>query len=124
MKKFFTTRLNRKKFFLYTLPITWPLCLLPLYIIEILFGGGAIFGITVIDIVMNILNIFEGFLPGLVGLFCLLVFPSLIIRRLHDLGMSGWKGLLLLIPVINVIPFIVLLLKIGEKATNKWGDPV
>ncbi len=121
MKKFFTTRLNRKKFFLYTLPLT--IFVFIAILIEILFGGGAIFGMTVIDNMMSIINSLSGSgFAGIFGLFVLLVLPSLIIRRFHDLGMSGWNILLLLIPFINCIIFIILLLRVGEKEANKWDN--
>ena len=44
--------------------------------------------------------------------------PYFLIRivrpRLHDMGMSGWFGLLLFIPVINLVMFLALMLAPGQ----------
>ena len=43
------------------------------------------------------------------------------VRRLHDIGKSGWWYLVILIPLVGVIWLIVLLATDGEKGENKWG---
>jgi uncharacterized membrane protein YhaH (DUF805 family) len=43
------------------------------------------------------------------------------IRRLHDIGNSGWFVLLLLIPVVGIIILIVLWCMDSEQGTNKYG---
>ena len=54
------------------------------------------------------------FLPGL----------SLVVRRLHDVGKSGWFYLIILIPIIGIIWLLVLYCTEGQKQDNKWGpDP-
>ena len=54
------------------------------------------------------------FLPGL----------SLVVRRLHDVGKSGWFYLLVLFPIIGWIWLLVLYCTEGQKQDNKWGpDP-
>ena len=45
------------------------------------------------------------------------------VRRLHDVGMSGWLILLLLIPSIGSIFMFVVALIPSQKTTNKWGHP-
>ena len=44
--------------------------------------------------------------------------PYFLIRivrpRLHDMGMNGWFGLLLLIPLINLVMFLALMLAPGQ----------
>lgn len=47
---------------------------------------------------------------------------SLIIRRYHDLGWSGWNLLLLFIPIMNLYLLLCLFLKIGQDKNNKYGD--
>lgn len=44
------------------------------------------------------------------------------VRRLHDIGKSGWWYLIGLIPLIGYIWLIVLFCTDGEHGTNKWGD--
>ena len=56
----------------------------------------------------------------------LVLIPSLAvgIRRLHDVGKSGWFLLILFIPLIGAIWFIVILCKEGDKGINAYGpDP-
>ena len=49
----------------------------------------------------------------------------LVIRRLHDLGHSGWWCLLGLIPLVNLILGIYLLFFKGETGPNRFGpDPL
>ena len=52
--------------------------------------------------------------------------PSLavIVRRLHDLGRSGWFILLLFIPVVNIVLWLFLVCVPGEPGANVCGlDP-
>lgn len=52
--------------------------------------------------------------------------PSLavLVRRLHDVGKSGWFFFIILIPIIGSIWLLVLLCTDGEKNTNQYGpDP-
>lgn len=49
---------------------------------------------------------------------------SLIVRRFHDLGMSGWYAFLLLIPFVNFVVAIILAFRPGQKGENRYGkDP-
>ncbi|CAN5208132.1 DUF805 domain-containing protein [soil metagenome] len=43
------------------------------------------------------------------------------VRRLHDVGKSGWFLLVVLIPIIGAIWLLVLLFTDSEAAENKWG---
>ena len=52
--------------------------------------------------------------------------PSLavVVRRLHDVGKSGWFYLLVLIPLIGWAWLFILYCIEGQKEDNKWGpDP-
>ena len=51
------------------------------------------------------------FLPGL----------AMVIRRLHDVGKSGWFYFIILIPLIGIIWMLVLVCSDGVKEENKWG---
>ena len=56
-------------------------------------------------------------------LFCLLILLpsiSLTIRRLHDINLSGWFCLITLIPIIDIISFIVLCLVPGSSKWNSY----
>ncbi|MDR0834573.1 MAG: DUF805 domain-containing protein [Candidatus Symbiothrix sp.] len=58
-------------------------------------------------------------------LYCCAVFiPGFAVgvRRLHDIGKSGWMFLIALIPFIGGIWLLVLLCKDSEPVENDWGD--
>jgi uncharacterized membrane protein YhaH (DUF805 family) len=42
-------------------------------------------------------------------------------KRFHDMGVTGWLSLLLLIPLVNFIVALVLLFKRGEPTDNQYG---
>ena len=47
---------------------------------------------------------------------------GIVIRRLHDVGKSGWFYLIILIPLIGFIWVLVLFCTDGVKEDNKWGS--
>ncbi|TRX29934.1 DUF805 domain-containing protein [Flavobacterium franklandianum] len=56
----------------------------------------------------------------------LVIVPGLAVtvRRLHDLGKSGWFFLIILIPLIGSIWLLVLFCTEGDQGTNSYGpDP-
>ena len=58
-------------------------------------------------------------------LYFLLIFIPLLsvsIRRLHDIGYSGWYLLISFIPFLGQIFLIFLFLKDSERGKNKWGS--
>lgn len=70
------------------------------------------------------LAILSGVFLGLFILFTLAVFvPSLAlsIRRIHDMGQSGWWYLIALIPYAGSIVLVVFFCLPSEKGHNKWG---
>jgi uncharacterized membrane protein YhaH (DUF805 family) len=44
-------------------------------------------------------------------------------RRLHDMGRSGWWALLMLLPILNMLVFLVLAVFPGDTGPNKYGPP-
>ena len=58
------------------------------------------------------------------GLYALVMFiPGLAVtvRRLHDVGKSGWMYLIVLIPLIGVIWLIVLVVTDSSPGENRYG---
>lgn len=109
----FAGRARRKEYWSYCL--FWTVCLL------IIFGIG-IFA----DIEMG--NFDNAEVPamtvGLLGMFLLATFlPSLgmIVRRLHDLGLTGWLCLLILIPTFGSLIILVFALIPTQGRENQWG---
>jgi uncharacterized membrane protein YhaH (DUF805 family) len=64
---------------------------------------------------------------GLMMIYSLAVLiPSLAVavRRLHDVGKSGWFYFIVLIPIIGVIWLLVLFFTEGDQGVNAYGpDP-
>ncbi|TKB06561.1 MAG: DUF805 domain-containing protein [Mesorhizobium sp.] len=61
---------------------------------------------------------------GLFGLYVLLTFLpwiSLIVRRLHDLGLTGWLVILCLLPYVGGLATLVFALIPTQAGDNKWG---
>lgn len=63
--------------------------------------------------------IFELLLLAAIGVV-LLPLTALLVRRLHDMGLSGWYALLLLAPWVGS-PFILGCCLFPSEGANKWG---
>jgi uncharacterized membrane protein YhaH (DUF805 family) len=99
----FSGRARRKEYWMFTLfslIISWTLAVLDL-----------IFDTYMFTIVSSIYSL-------------LVIIPSVavLIRRLHDIGKSGWHIFLIFIPLIGWIWLLVLLCMEGETKPNKWGE--
>lgn len=71
---------------------------------------------------------YENSLSGPIkSVYSLLVFiPGLAVavRRLHDIGKSGWFFFIVLIPIIGVFWLLIVLCTEGDGGTNQYGsDP-
>jgi len=64
----------------------------------------------------------NGFISSLYGLFVLIPGIAVAIRRLHDIGKSGWMQLVMFIPLIGWIWFLVLMAKEGDPGRNQYGE--
>jgi uncharacterized membrane protein YhaH (DUF805 family) len=85
----------------------------------------------VISVCISVLaGLFSAFSPKL-GMIIYVIFviaalimlvPSfcLTVRRLHDIGHSGWLVLLYVLPLLHLIPFIMTLLD-SHPGENKYG---
>ena len=61
---------------------------------------------------------------GIISLLLLLPSLGVAVRRLHDVGKSGWLLIGMIIPVVNIVIGIMLLiyyLKDSDRGTNKYG---
>ena len=74
-----------------------------------------------------ILSIVDGIIGtgGLLGgLYALAVFIpglALLVRRLHDIGKSGWWALIGLVPLIGVVVIIIFACMDSQPGTNAYG---
>jgi uncharacterized membrane protein YhaH (DUF805 family) len=89
----------------------------------------ALFNIIFLIVAMILDNVFGttiGALPYgvfyyLYVLAVLLPGIAVAVRRLHDVGKSGWMMLIVLIPIIGAIWLLVLICTDSQAGSNKWG---
>jgi len=106
----FNGRARRKEYWMWTLYCT--IILLISMVFDNLFGLtfellGEDLGYGWLYLIFGIIQ----FIPGL----------AVVVRRLHDVGKSGWYYLIVLIPLIGFIWILVLLCTDGVEEENKWG---
>ena len=77
---------------------------------------------VVINAILQQIPAIGTILGGVFSLAIILPMIAVGIRRLHDIGKSGWWLLINFIPLAGTIWFIVLAAKDSEAASNKWGD--
>ena len=87
--------------------------------------GGVIFQITMIvgAVILGVMDIHV--LPGLMMIAPILLVPgsiTLVVRRLHDVGMSGWMFFVALIPFLGAIYLIYLFVQEGDMEENMYGS--
>jgi uncharacterized membrane protein YhaH (DUF805 family) len=88
---------------------------------------------SIIAIIAMVLDSVTGLAFGNMGygplysLYALATFipgTTVLVRRLHDVGKSGWFFFIVLIPIIGAIWLVVLFCTEGEKGSNQYGpDP-
>ena len=103
----FSGRARRQEYWMFTL-------------FNMIFGFIAI----ILDNLLGIAMESVGYGP-LYGIYTLaLVIPGLAVavRRLHDVGKSGWMLLIALIPLVGAIWILVLFFTDSQKESNKWGQ--
>jgi len=55
----------------------------------------------------------------------LLLMSFMVVKRLHDLGYSGWMFFVAMMPIINIFFGLIFLFKKGVTGPNKFGsDPL
>lgn len=83
----------------------------------------------ILGIIANILDYALGFgmegiglIGGLYSLAVLIPGIAVSVRRLHDVGKSGWMLLIVLLPLIGFIWLLVLMVTDSQEGANKWGN--
>ncbi len=74
-----------------------------------------------LGIVSSVINDNENIISILYSLAILIPGLAVSVRRLHDIGKSGWMILLFLIPLIGAIWLLVLMCLDSNPAENKYG---
>ena len=79
----------------------------------------------IVALVLGIIDRIFGWgqiLSEIYSLAVLLPSIAVCIRRLHDIGKSGWWLLIALIPLIGEIWLIVLFCQDSQYGANQWGE--
>lgn len=93
-------RINRLSFIVITVVLV---ALFPVFsLVNVVLGGGEV-GQIVVAVLLSITLVFNQ------------------TKRMHDLGMGGVTVLILVIPLVNVLAWIWLAFKPGERRINQYG---
>ncbi len=78
---------------------------------------------TILDSVLGTLDQDTGYglLSGLYALAVLLPSLAVLVRRLHDIGKSGWWIFITLIPLVGAIWLLVLMVTDSQPGDNQYG---
>ncbi|QYJ69193.1 DUF805 domain-containing protein [Flavobacterium litorale] len=82
----------------------------------------------IVGIVLGIIDTYllnmEDFSPlaNIYNLVILIPSIAVSVRRLHDVGKSGWYYLLILLPIIGWIWLLVLFVTDGDNGPNEYGE--
>jgi uncharacterized membrane protein YhaH (DUF805 family) len=106
----FKGRARRKEYWMYTL-FTIIFAILAMILDSILGTSFNIGGI----------NLHYGYIYLFYNLALLIPGFAVTVRRLHDIGKSGWFFLICLIPIIGCIWILIVLLKDSEPGDNEYG---
>jgi uncharacterized membrane protein YhaH (DUF805 family) len=84
---------------------------------------------TIVTIITTMIDVtvfgvpFESYGPVYTLAILAMLLPSLCVavRRLHDLGKSGW-WLLIVFTIIGIIPLFIFMIMEGEEQPNQYGE--
>ena len=109
----FSGRARRKEYWMYVL--VQSIIMIGLMILDSILGlDFELQGISLGYGYIYLIGVIVHFIPSL----------AVLVRRLHDVGKSGWFYFIFLIPIIGIIWLLVLYCTEGQKQDNKWGpDP-
>lgn len=103
----FKGRARRKEYWYFTL-----FCIIFSILVELVgMGLGMLMGSYILDSTLIKIFYIATFIPSI----------SVSVRRLHDIGKSGWWTLLCLLPIIGWIWLIVWACFDSKEGENKWG---
>lgn len=80
---------------------------------------------VIVGAVLKVITLFSGsvgdILSYVIGVLLFLPSLGLSVRRLHDIGKSGWWVLISLIPIVGFIVLIVFFVKPSQPSENEYG---
>ncbi|QPC90047.1 DUF805 domain-containing protein [Mesorhizobium sp. INR15] len=110
----FNGRARRKEF--------WAFWLCLNLVLVVLLGFGILVNLAISGFGINADRTSIGFLPAAIFIFVFgLPWIALTVRRLHDVGLSGWFVLLCFTPAFGAVALLVLGLVQSQVGENQWG---
>lgn len=64
----------------------------------------------------------SAYLSTIYGIVAFMPSFAVEVRRLHDIGKSGWNLLFILIPIVGWIMLLIWFCTEGEQCSNDWGE--
>ena len=109
----FSGRARRREYWMYVL--VQSIIMIGLMILDSILG---------LDFELQGISLGYGYLYSIGGIVHFIPSLAVLVRRLHDVGKSGWFYFIGLIPLIGAIWLLILFCTEGQKQDNKWGpDP-
>ena len=105
----FNGRARRSEYWYFTLMNI--IIMIPLYIVAIVFFVNGMVALGVVFIALYMIYVLGTFVPSLAS----------IVRRLHDIGKSGWMFCVSFIPLAGPIWLLVLLATDSQAGDNEYG---
>ncbi len=110
----FSGRARRREF--------WMFAILNLLLLTIAMISDGILGITFsISMGYQTINLPLGYISLLFALVVTIPTLSVTVRRIHDLGKSGWSLLMLFIPLLGIIWFLDMMTTESASGNNSYG---
>ena len=106
----FSGRARRKEYWMYVL--VQSIIMIGLMILDSILG---------LDFELQGISLGYGYLYSIGGIVHFIPSLAVLVRRLHDVGKSGWFYFIGLIPLIGAIWLLILFCTEGQKQDNKWG---
>ena len=76
--------------------------------------------LCIVALIENFLGL-DSLLTGIAGLALLVPSLAVGVRRLHDVGKSGWWLLAGLVPILGVLYLLYLAVQDSQPGANMWG---
>jgi len=114
----FTGRARRREYWMFTL--VYMIILIACTVLDNILGT-----VFMMDVgPLGEISMGYGWVYTICGLIHFIPGLAVVVRRLHDVGKSGWFYLIILIPFIGLLWLLILYCTEGPKENNKWGpDP-
>lgn len=107
----FNGRARRAEYWNYAL-LNFIIVMMPLYIVGLIMVAADNSAIGMLLIGLYALVAIGTFIPSL----------AVSVRRLHDIGKSGWNYLIVLIPLVGPIVILVWFCTEGNRSANQYGE--